>query len=135
MKTRFFGVLMAGCGLLFTSPVLAHHFFPQASDKTVPIAGKVTKFEWVNPHSRLFIDVKDKTGKVNNWEIELGSPAALTKRGWKIDSLKFGDPITVEAILWKGRVNAAVAQDVQFPDGRKVFAGSHAGDPPLPAGR
>lgn len=129
MKARVLSALAAGGALLLTtSPVLAHHFFPGDIDKTVAIVGKVTKVEWVNPHARFYIDVKDKAGKVTNWEIELGSPGALVRRGWKMDSLKSGDDVTVEGFLWKGQVNKAVARDVQLPDGRKVFAGSHAGD-------
>ena len=133
MRAKLSWVLVtAGTLLLTTTSVFAHHFFPQASDKPVVITGTLTRFEWINPHSRMLIDVKDKTGKVSSWEIELGSPAALLKRGWKKDSLKFGDAVTVDAILWKGKDNMAVAQDVRLPDGRKVFGGSHAGDPITP---
>ena len=130
-RTLLIGVVV-GSLLLTTASVFAHHFFPQASDKPVSIRGTVTRFEWINPHARFFMDVKDNTGKVSSWEIELGSPFALLKRGWRKDSLKFGDAATVEAILWKGKDNMAVAQDVHLPDGRKVFGGSHAGDPITP---
>jgi Family of unknown function (DUF6152) len=128
MKTKFFVVVVAACALTFSSPVLGHHFFPKESDKTISLKGKVTGFEWVNPHSRFFMDVTDNAGKVTNWEIELGSPLALTHRGWTQDSLRFGDVVTVDVIRWKGRANVGVARDLVFPDGRKVFAGSHAGD-------
>jgi hypothetical protein len=128
MKTKFFVVVVAGCALTFSSPVLGHHFFPKESDKTISLKGKVTGFEWVNPHSRFFMDVTDNAGKVTNWEIELGSPLALTHRGWTQESLRFGDVVTVDVIRWKGRANVGVARDLVFPDGRKVFAGSHAGD-------
>jgi hypothetical protein len=131
MRPRFPAVLAAVCALPLTSlPLVAHHFFPKESDRTVSLVGKVTGFEWVNPHSRFFMDVADKNGQVTSWEIELGSPAALTRRGWKKESLRFGDLVTVEVILWKGRANTAVARDIVFPDGRRMFAGSHAGDPP-----
>ena len=128
MKAKFFVVVVGGCALAFSSPVLGHHFFPKESDKTISLKGKVTGFEWVNPHSRFFMDVTDNTGKVTNWEIELGSPLALTHRGWTQESLRFGDVVTVDVIRWKGRANVGVARDLVFPDGRKVFAGSHAGD-------
>lgn len=129
MRTGFLaGLVAGGAVLLMGPPVVAHHFFPGDLDTTVAIVGTVTKVEWVNPHARFYIDVKDKAGKVTNWEIELGSPGALVRRGWKIDSLKSGDHVTVEGFPWKGKVNKAVARDVQLPDGRKVFAGSHAGD-------
>lgn len=124
MRTRLFSVLVVGGGLLLTtSPVLAHHWFPRESDQPVLLTGTVTTVEWLNPHARFYIDVKDETGKVRNLEIELGSPNALVRRGWNRDSLKIGDVVTVEAFPWKGRANMAVARSVQFPDGRKVFAG------------
>jgi hypothetical protein len=124
-------MLAAVCvAVLMSPPLRAHHFFPKESDQTVSLTGKVTGFEWVNPHCRFFMDVTDKLGRVSSWEVELGSPAALTRRGWKKDSLRPGDFVTVEVILWKGRANMAVARDIVFPDGRRIFAGSHAGDPP-----
>lgn len=129
MRTMLFRVLAAGSGLLLmASPVLAHHWFPRESDQPIPIAGTVTRFEWVNPHARFYIDVRDETGKVRNWEIELGGPGALASRGWSRDLLKIGDAVAVEAFPWKGRERMAVARTVQLADGRKLFAGSHAGD-------
>lgn len=136
MRIRLFSVLVAGGGLLLTmSPVLAHHWFPTEYDQPVRMAGTVTRVEWENPHARFYIDVKDETGKVGNWEIELGSPGALARRGWNRDSLKFGDVVALDAFPAKGRANMAVARCVQFPDGRKVFAGSHAGDVPDPGAK
>ena len=132
VKATGYVLVIFGTFLLTATSVFAHHFFPRASDKTVSITGTVTRFEWINPHAHFTFDVKDKAGKVTSWQIELGSPAALLKRGWKKDSLKFGDSVTVDAILWKGKDNMAVAQEVVLPDGRKVFGGSHAGDPLTP---
>ena len=114
--------------LLAASPVFAHHFFPRASDKTVSLAGTVTKFEMRNPHSRVMLDVRDASGRVTTWEIELGSVPALTGRGWQRDSLKAGDRITVEAIVGSAKANVGAARDVTLPNGKVIFAGSHAGD-------
>lgn len=128
--SRRFGAGMLGCAMLLaSSPVLAHHFFPHDSDKPVSIVGSVTRFEWVNPHAYLFIDVKDQTGTVSNWQIELGSPAALIRRGWQKESFKFGDVVTIEGYLSTTEVKKAIARDIQLPDGRKMFAGSHVADP------
>lgn len=130
MKTTLLAIVTTAIVVLSAaSPVVAHHFFPRESDEIITLEGKLTSFEWVNPHSRFFIDVSDTSGNVTSWEIELGSPAALTRRGWTTESLKFGDTVKVDVVLWKGRENAAVAQDVTLPDGNRLFAGSHAGDP------
>ena len=73
-------------------PVFAHHSFAAQYDraKQVALTGPVTKVDWINPHARFFMDVKDASGKVVNWEIELGSPNGLMRRGWTRNSLKIG---------------------------------------------
>jgi hypothetical protein len=80
-----------------TAPVLGHHGFAAYwnGDTMVKIQGTVTKFDWMNPHSYLYLNVKDSSGKVENWAIELYDPRALTRAGLAKDSLKMGDNITV----------------------------------------
>jgi Family of unknown function (DUF6152) len=125
LRTRI-AVLLAGTGLLAAMPVFAHHSFAAEYDRTkaVTLTGSVTKVEWMNPHARFYIDVKDDAGKVTNWELELGSPNGLMRQGWTRNSLKEGDVITVEGSLAKDGSNLANARSVKLSDGRKVFAGS-----------
>src|SRR5712692_10941718 len=97
-------VLVAGLGLLAAAvPLLAHHSFAAEYDATKPIklTGTVTKMEWMNPHARFYVDVKDESGKVTNWNFELGAIPVLLKQGWRKDSLKAGDQVTVEGFLAK----------------------------------
>jgi len=125
-------VLVAGLGLMVSAaPVLAHHSFEAEYDSKKPlqVQGTVTKMEWTNPHARFYVDVKDETGKVINWNFELGSPNVLVRQGWRRDSLKVGDVVTVEAYLAKDGSNLANARRVTLADGRKVFAGA-AGEGP-----
>ncbi len=107
-------------------PAVAHHSFAAEYDSAKPITltGTVTKVEWMNPHARFYIDVKDQTGKVTNWELELGSPNGLMRRGWTRNSLKEGDTVTVAGSLAKDGSNLANARTVKLADGRQVFAGS-----------
>jgi hypothetical protein len=107
-------------------PALAHHSFAAEYDsaKPVTLTGTVTKVEWMNPHARFYLDVKDEAGKVTNWEFELGSPNGLMRRGWTRNSLKEGDTITVAGSLAKDGSKLANARTVKLSDGREVFAGS-----------
>ena len=120
--------LVAGLGLLLAAvPVFAHHSFEAEYDskKPINIQGVVTKLEWTNPHARFYVDVKDESGKVTNWNFELGSPNVLIRQGWKRDSLKAGDTVKVEGYLAKDGSSLANARRVTLADGRKVFAGSN----------
>jgi hypothetical protein len=109
-------------------PVFAHHSFAAEFDASKPInvTGSLTKLDWINPHARLFIDVKGADGKVANWEIELGPPAILLRNGWTKNSVKAGDMLTVNGSLAKDGTNLANARTVTLADGTKVFAGSSA---------
>jgi len=123
-------VVVAGVGLLMAAPSFAHHSFEAEYDsaKPIKITGTVTKVEWMNPHARFYVDVKDEKGAIANWNFELGSPNVLKRQGWQRDSLKAGDTVTVEGYLAKDGSMLANARRVTLADGRKVFAGSAAGE-------
>ena len=123
MKTL---ALIAACLVAAVVPALAHHSFAAEYDNNKPLTmtGTVTKVEWMNPHARFYIDVKGQSGKVPNWEFELGSPNGLMRRGWTRNSLKEGDVVTVSGYHAKDGSNLGNARTVNLSDGRKVFAGS-----------
>jgi hypothetical protein len=116
-----FGVMMAA------APAIAHHSFAAEYDRSKPIkfTGKVTKVEWMNPHIYFYVDVKDQgSGNVVNYACEGGAPNGLYRNGWRKDSLKAGDTVTVDGWRAKDGSNTVNAGSVVLPDGKKVFAGS-----------
>ena len=105
---------------------LAHHSFDAEYDrsKTVQMKGTVTKVEWMNPHARFYVDVKDAKGKVTNWNLELASPSALARNGWNSRTLKVGDTVTVQGYSDKAVPTRGAARSVVVADGRALFAGT-----------
>jgi hypothetical protein len=125
MKINIFCGLAMVLGLAAV-PAVAHHSFAAEYDSKKPIefSGTVTKVEWMNPHARFYVDVKDDAGKVTNWELELGSPNGLMRQGWTRNSLKIGDVVSVQGSMAKDGANLANARTVKLADGRRLFAGS-----------
>ncbi len=128
MSSRFggflkLGVLCMGVICCAAVPLLAHHSV-QAQfdlDKPIQLSGTVTKVEWINPHSYLFIDVKDSAGNVKHWAFEMAGPGALRKAGLsRADrgGLKPGDMITVNGVLAKDGTDSGLVKTITLSDGR-----------------
>jgi hypothetical protein len=135
MTTRLTGaVVVIVAGLLVAArPIAAHHAVAAEFDANKPIklTGAVTKVDWRNPHTWFFIDVKDDTGKVTNWALEMGSPNGLLRLGWTRNSMKIGDVVTVEGSRARDGSNIANAQAVVMAStGQKLFAGSSQSQQP-----
>jgi len=132
MKTISITALMLGL-LAASVSVHAHHSFAAEFDanKPVNITGAVTKIEWQNPHVWFYIDVKDASGKVSNWGIEMGSPNGLMRAGWDRNVMKIADIVTVEGSRAKDESNNANARSVKLAStGKRLFAASSQGEQP-----
>ncbi len=103
-------------------PALAHHSGAAEfdSNKKVDVTGVVTKVEWTNPHAHFYVDVKDSSGNTVNWNFELASPNVLVRNGWKRNSLKPGDTVSVTGIGAKDAAHYGSANEITLPDGRKL---------------
>jgi hypothetical protein len=112
------GGVWLGCG----RPALAHHSGAAEFDSTkkIDITGVVTAVEWTNPHAHFYMDVKDANGTVSNWNLELASPNVLIRNGWKRNSIKPGDTVSVTGIRAKDSSNYGSAGVITFPDGHKL---------------
>ena len=121
-------ILSIAALLLTASPALPHHAFAAEFDvdKPLKLRGTVTKWELVNPHSWIRMDVKSPDGTVVNWMIEGGSPNSLFRLGFNKDSLPPGTEIIVEGYRSKDGSNRGVGAKLTFPDGRQLFLGGSA---------
>jgi hypothetical protein len=83
--------------LSIAGPAYAHHGFVSWFDmsRSVTVKGTVTSFDWTNPHSYIYFDVKDEKGAIQKWSAELGAVAMLARAGWRKDTVKPGDEITL----------------------------------------
>lgn len=115
-------ILMASVG----GGAYAHHSFGAEFDSSKPVKleGKVIKFEWVNPHSWIHIDVTEAGGKHTVWRVEGGAPSALLRRGWNRNSLPPGTSIIVQAFRARDGDARASAAEISFPDGHQLSLGN-----------
>src|SRR5262245_23562486 len=136
-RTRRSAILLAPvlAAIVFAcaaKPAIAHHAFAAVFDAKQPIklTGTVTKLEWQNPHTWFYIDVKDESGTVQNWGMEMGSPNLLIRAGWSRNSLKVGEVVTVEGFRSRDGSSNGNAQVVMLTNtGQRLFAASSQAQP------
>ena len=127
MKSNAHAVRLAMIVVLLAGvQAAAHHSFAAEFDAERPVTlkGTVVKWEMMNPHGWITMDVSGPDDRTGRWMVETSNPNGLMRLGWSKRSLKPGDEITVEAYRAKDGSNTANAARVTLADGRKVFAGS-----------
>jgi DNA/RNA endonuclease YhcR with UshA esterase domain len=108
MKGKTCYLLAVALTLIAVSvPMFAHHGTAAYDlSKTFTVKGKITKFEFVNPHVQVYFDATDDKGNVEKWQAELTSPNHLVRTGWTKDTLKHGDDVTVTGYRTKAGSNS-----------------------------
>ena len=114
--------LLGVAAVLAAGPALAHHSFAMFDqDHTVVLKGTVRELEWTNPHVWLRVMVADQTsGKALQYGVEMGSVARSTYDGWKPDTVKPGEPITVSIHPLKDGSRGGMYLSAELANGRKL---------------
>ena len=123
MVRRLAMLVVAGALALTAAPILAHHSFAMFDrNNQVDLEGVVTEFRFVNPHSFIYLAVKQEDGSTVTWSLEGQSPAALVRSGWTGKTLKAGDELKMRiAPLRSGAPGGAWAPNqITFRDGREL---------------
>lgn len=111
--------LLFGClALAIVLPAVAHHSFAMFDQtRRVTLRGTVREFQWTNPHAFIHLDVRNKAGGTDTWQIELNSPNNLKRQGWHSTSLKPGQQVTLVLNPLKDGTKGGLFIAVTLPDG------------------
>ncbi|MDP6952078.1 MAG: DUF6152 family protein [Alphaproteobacteria bacterium] len=130
MRKAILTIAVLALGVLNADRAAAHHAFAAEFDAKAPVLlrGKITKMEWVNPHTWVHLEVVAEDGQVTRWMVEGGTPNTLLRAGVDRNTLAPGTEIIVRGYQSKDRICEpackANGRDITFTDGRKIFMGS-----------
>jgi len=119
-------ILIFLCGVLtITAPVSAHHNFAAhyLGDQIIEHTGVVTRFRFVNPHARVYIEVTNPDGSVEEWMAEGDASVALRRSGWSPDQLEPGDRVHIVGNPSRNGTNTMSWDNITFMDGTAIGGG------------
>ena len=124
MKYALLRMALAVALAATASPMMAHHAgTAYDSEHPITLTGIVTGYQLVSPHTQILFDVKDDKGNVTSWVALAGPPQRMYRNGWRADSLKAGDKVTVTGAPSKDGHKYMGAEKVVGPDGKTLGAG------------
>ena len=113
-----------GCLLTFlvaTTPAFGHHSFAMFDkERLVTVKGVVSKVEWRNPHVYIFVGVPDGKGGTTQYAVECNSPNVLIRAGWKVNTVKQGDSVSVGLYPLRNGQPGGLLDSVTLADGRTI---------------
>lgn len=123
---RTLGAMTLVLASLAARPCAAHHSFAAEYDASQPITlhGAVARIDLINPHAWLYIDVKGDDGAVTRWNVEMGAPNALIRRGINKNTVPIGAEVTVDGYRAKDGSRTVNSSTIKLADGRSLFSGS-----------
>ena len=119
MRNILLTAVMALAVLFLSAPLQAHHGETNYdTEKTVSIKGTVSEFQFINPHTLIFLDVKNEKGQMERWNCEARSPGMLVRvGGWAKDTLKPGDIVTAVGFRAKNGSTVLRLKKIILADG------------------
>lgn len=126
IKAALLGVCLAAA----SAPVDAHHAFSPEFDINQPVTlrGTLTRLDWINPHSWIFLEVKRADGQLEMWEVETTGPTGLMRRGLRKTDFPAGVELEITGFMARKKPFTAAARTVKKTDGTEFFVGT--GEPP-----
>src|ERR1700751_3908671 len=131
MSKRLVSALTMILGLLVSVPLFAHHGSASfATDKKVTLKGTVTRWVYASPHLLLMLDVKGEKREVTHWVLQSQAPTVMSPSGYRKDSFKPGDEVTVPASEARNGKPIGRIIDATTADGTKLGRGPAGQDQP-----
>ena len=135
-RWRLLGMLAAATAFLSMRIATAHHSTAEFDyTKQITIKGTVKEVQWTNPHSYIQLLVDDTAGLKVEWSVEIGSPSLNVNLGWRKNSVKAGDEVTMLLSPARNGTPYGTLRVLTFEDGRQLegVAARVRAIPPPPA--
>lgn len=131
MKTKLLALAAFVLGAATSAQTLAHHSFAAEFDgnSKIDLHGVVTKVDWTNPHTYIYIEVENEDGEIEEWGLEMGSPNGLMRRGWTRNTLEIGTEVIIQGTRARDGSLKGNAQTVILAETcQRMFAGTSQRD-------